>query len=161
MTNPTDPITLPPTTRAVQVAALHSVAAFLADYPNLPDPAAAEINAYNVPYLTLQELAERHHTEFHHRGRVCWVTIPLTVESLHGITINYNAHGEIPPTSPMDVPPRGEGVITDPWADVMPAPRGRCEKTWPGPENGRCVKPADHADLCFFDDDETNGAHGA
>jgi hypothetical protein len=160
MTQPTAPITVP-SSRALAVSTLHAAAEYLADETSLPTPTDARISVHEVPFTVLQQIAASHGSEIQYgltNPSTCWVTVPIAVEALHGIAIDYVAFGRVPATTPMDVPARGEGVTTDPWADVMPAPRGRCEAVWPGPENGRCVHPADHDGAHFFDDEKGHGA---
>lgn len=160
MTNP-EPIIIPTPSRPARIAALHAAGLFLADHLDLPMPAEVTMTVHNVPAAEMHRLATAYGTAIKYGETASWVAIPVTLETLHGIEITYVAYGagDLPQTTQMDLPPRGLGVTTDPWADAIP--RGRCTANWPGPENGRCVYPADHPGQHFFNNDETNGAHGA
>lgn len=147
--------------RPVQIATVHGAAVFLAENPDLPMPAKVELSAHVPTLAVLRAIAVAYGAEIIHTAERLWywVTIPVAIEALHGIEINYLVFYREPETTPMDLPPRGENVTTDPWADAMPA--GRCTARLAIEGTPRCVKLAGHTDLHFYDDDEMNGAHGA
>lgn len=155
------PIMVPAPFRPVQIATVHSAGVFLAENPTLPMPAKVDLTAHVHTLELLHTIATAEQVDVVEQGQWVWCVIPVAIETLHGMDINYTLFYRHPDTTPMDIPPRGEGVTTDPWADVMPSPPRRCDSLWPGPENGRCVHAAGHPGSHFFDDDETNGAHGA
>lgn len=154
-------ITIPSPYRAVKIATVHSAAVFLAENPELPMPAKVELSAHVPSLAVLQEIAAAYRSEVVSTEERLWywTTIPVAVETLHGMQVDYTVFYREPETSPMDLPPRGENVTTDPWADAWPAMRCTARLAVAG--TPRCVKDAGHTDLHFYDDDETNGAHRA
>jgi hypothetical protein len=155
------PITVPAPFRPVQIATVHSAAVFLAENPALPMPASVELSAHVTTLELLHIIAAAEQVDIVEQGQWVWCTIPVAIETLHGMAINYKVFYRHPDTTPMDLPPRGQGVTTDPWADMEATHwRPRCTAMW---EGARCVHPANHPDSTphFYDDDETNGAHGA
>lgn len=165
MTNP-EPIVIPTPSRPARIAALHAAGLFLAEHIDLPMPATVHMHAHDLTWDQLTAVADLHRATIEYGTDTAWCSIPVTLETLYGIEIEYTAFSrDLPQTTPMDLPPRVGVVLpeqdTDPWEDVMPAtPRPRCEARWKG---ARCAHPAGHPSttLHFYDDDETNGAHGA
>lgn len=165
MTDTPKPIEIPAHGfRPVQIATVHGAAVFLAENPDLPMPAKVDLSAHVPTMAVLQAIAVAYGAEIISTAERLWhwVIIPVAVEALHGIDINYTVFYREPETTPMDLPRRGKGITTDPWADAMPA--GRCTATWRtgsfnNPVESRCVMAAGHTDLHFYDDDETNGGH--
>lgn len=160
MTQPETPISVPAPYRPVQIATVHSAAVFLAENPNLPMPAKVELSAHVPTLVVLRTIAAAYGSEVIHaaEGLWYWCTIPVAIESLHGMDVEYTVFYRDAETTPMDLPPRGQDVLTDPWADVMPPIR--CGATLSDSSDAaRCVKTAGHTDMHFYDNDETNGAH--
>ena len=177
MTNaPIEPVTVPAPSRPARIAALHAAGLFLAEHLDLPMPASVTMSAYELTWPQLTALADLHQVAIEYGDTCAWVNIPVALETLHGIEIEYTAFSQgLPKTTPMDLPPRVGVVLPegdpwgdvrvkvvlpegDPWGDVMPPARGRCTGAVMG---ARCVHPSGHNGACFYDDDETNGAHGA
>jgi hypothetical protein len=161
MTDNMAPVDVPGNFRPVQIATVHGAAVFLAENPTLPMPAKVELSAHVPTLEVLRQIAAAYGSEVVSTEERLWywATVPVAVESLHGMTIDYTVFYREPETTPMDLPPRGENITTDPWADVMPPTRCTARLAVEG--TPRCVKDQGHDGLHFYDDDEMNGAHGA
>ncbi len=138
-----EPVVIPTASRPARIAALHAAGLWLAEHNGLPMPEKIDMVRHCGTLEQLRALSELSGEPIQERGGSVWVTVPVTVEILHGITIEYTLFGPHIPstpsdqlraaahklthpeplTTPMDLPPRGEGIHTDPWADVMPDPR--------------------------------------
>lgn len=161
MTNaPIEPVTIPAPSRPARIAALHAAGLFLAEHIDLPMPAVVQMHVHDLTYEQIKAMSDLHGVPITFGEIQAHVRIVVALETLHGVEIEYLAHGSLPQTTPMDLPPRVGVVLPegDPWGDVMPPARGRCTGTVMG---ARCVHPSGHNGACFYDDDETNGAHGA
>ncbi len=160
MTDNMEPITVPQTFRPVQIATVHGAAVFLAENPTLPMPAKVELSAHVPTLAVLHAIAAAYGSEvISTDGQLWyWTTIPVAVESLHGMTIDYTVFYREPETTPMDLPPRAGVVLPEgaPWPNVTP--RERCPERW---EGARCVHDAGHSHLVphFYDDDERGPEH--
>ncbi len=118
-----EPVVIPTASRPARIAALHAAGLWLAEHHGLPMPEKIDMIRYGGTLEQLRALSELSGEPIQERGGSVWVTVPVTVEILHGITIAYTLFGpHVPPApvTPMDLPPRGRGITTDPWADVMP-----------------------------------------
>jgi hypothetical protein len=154
MTNPIEPVTIPTVSRPARIAALHAAGLWLAEHTDVPMPDAVSMVRYDVTLEQLRALSQLHNEPIQYGGTSQWVEIPVTIEVLHGVEITYTAFGpKIPETTPMDLPPRGQGVTTDPWADVMPTARCSASIDLGRGQRAQCVKTAGHDDPCFYDND--------
>ncbi len=122
MTN--KPVVIPTASRPARIAALHAAGLWLAENSTLPMPEKIDMTRWDGTLEQLRALSDLSGEPIQERDGHTWVSVPVTVEVLHGVTIEYTLFGpRIPqtPTTPMDLPPRGEGITSDPWADVMPS----------------------------------------
>ena len=162
MTDTPQPVTIPTPSRPARIAALHAAGLFLAEHLDLPMPINVRMNAHDLTHAQLEAISQLHGVPIKHHGDSASVHIIVTLETLHGIEIEYCAYGQLPATTPADLPPRVGVVLpeqdSDPWADVMPRPTPRCTARW---DNTRCVHPDGHSPLVphFYDDDETSTDH--
>lgn len=107
MTN-LSPIDMPAVTRPVQLAAIHSAAAYLADTPELPIPNEVDMHIHHLPTTVVEAIADAYGEKIKKTQNTMWVTIPITVEALHGIKIQYTAFARRHPCD--------DGRCTDPAA---------------------------------------------
>lgn len=119
-----EPVVIPTASRPARIAALHAAGLWLAENNGLPMPEKIDMVRHDGTLEQLRALSELSGEPIQTRGTSTWVTVPVTVEVLHGVTIEYTLFGPLisqTPTTPMNLPPRGEGITSDPWADVMPS----------------------------------------
>lgn len=117
------PVYVPAPSRPARIAALHAAGLFLAENLDLPMPTHVQMQC-EVSQQRLQAIADLHGVAVTHGQSGSWLTVPICLETLHGIEIQYFLHA-VPvshqQTTPMDLPARGKGITSDPWADVMPS----------------------------------------
>lgn len=171
-----EPVVIPTASRPARIAALHAAGLWLAENSTLPMPEKIDMIRHDGTLEQLRALSELSGEPIQTQGTSTWVTVPVTVEVLHGVTIEYTLFGprlrsactcsrpsdnyipeahepgcgmflticacgmadglrrgeqcpacqgtrraDEPQTSPTDLPPQGEGITSDPWADVMPS----------------------------------------
>lgn len=115
LTHPDQPVTIPQPSRPAMIAALHGGAAFMAQEHNLPMPNSMVITAREVPYDRLVMLAHAYGVPMRTGGRHAWITIPVAVEALTGVEIEYVAFAAMGWDDPAgsELPSRSAGITFD------------------------------------------------
>lgn len=155
MTDTPAPIVIPTPSRPARIAALHAAGLFLAEHLDLPMPSTVHMHAYDATWAQLTAIAQLHGAEIQYGTDSAWVRIPVALETLHGIEIEYIVFSrDVPQATPMDLPRRIGVVLPEgnPWDNVIP----RCAEVW---EGAQCVYRPGHGQPHFYDDDQTSPDH--
>lgn len=90
----TQPVAVPAPSRPARIATMHAAGQYLADNPDLPMPTTVEMVIHGVRAERFRALADLYGAEVEERGNARWITIPVALETLHGIEIRYVAFEE-------------------------------------------------------------------